>query len=71
MRTREQREHQVFEYVRKIIEKEGYPPTIREIMKACNISSTSSVHQSLTDLEYHGYIKREERSPRAIKIVKK
>ena len=49
---------------------EGIPPTVREICAATGIKSTSSVHAVLNRLEEEGYISRDARFSRAIKIEK-
>lgn len=47
----------------------GFAPSIRELCKICNLSSTSSVAAHLKKLEDLGYIKRKEDAPRAIAIL--
>ncbi len=46
----------------------GIPPTVREICAATGIKSTSTVHTILNSLEENGYISRDARYSRAIKI---
>lgn len=46
----------------------GIPPTVREICAATDIKSTSTVHAILGVLEESGYIYRDGRNSRAIKI---
>ncbi len=46
----------------------GIPPTVREICEATGIKSTSTVHAILNILEEQGYISRDARYSRAIKI---
>lgn len=46
----------------------GIPPTVREICIATGIKSTSTVHAILNSLEENGYISRDARYSRAIKI---
>ena len=47
----------------------GFAPSIRELCKICNLSSTSSVAAHLKRLEELGYIKRKEDAPRAIAVL--
>lgn len=47
---------------------EGLPPTVREICGSTGIKSTSTVHAILKMLEDEGYITRDARYSRAIKI---
>lgn len=46
----------------------GLPPTVREICEATGIKSTSTVHEILNILEENGYISRDAKYSRAIKI---
>ena len=46
----------------------GLPPTVREICTATGIKSTSTVHAILQTLEETGYIERDARYSRAIKV---
>jgi len=61
---------QVFDFICKHQELKGYPPTIREIGEAFNLSSTGSVRDYLTALEKKGYISRNSRTSRGIEIIK-
>ncbi len=45
------KQSEIFEYLKTAIEDKGYPPSIREICKAVNLKSTSSVHAYLEALE--------------------
>lgn len=47
---------------------DSIPPTVREICSATGIKSTSTVHAILTALEENGYISRDAKSSRAIRI---
>ena len=46
----------------------GFPPTVREICLATGIRSTSTVHAVLSVLEENGYIERDPKNSRAIRI---
>lgn len=46
----------------------GFPPTVREICSATGIKSTSTVHAILGVLEEEGYIERNAKYSRAIRI---
>ena len=46
----------------------GFPPTVREICNNTGIKSTSTVHGILTLLEEEGYIVRDAKYSRAIKL---
>ncbi len=47
---------------------EGFPPTVREICNETGIKSTSTVHAILGVLEEEGYIVRDAKNSRAIKL---
>ena len=46
----------------------GCPPTVREICSATGIKSTSTVHAVLSVLEEEGYIVRDPKNSRAIRL---
>lgn len=46
----------------------GFPPTVREICVATGIKSTSTVHGILSLLEDEGYIVRDPKNSRAIRL---
>lgn len=48
----------------------GFPPTVREICNAVNLSSTSTVHGHLTRLERKGYLLKDPSKPRAIEVTR-
>lgn len=60
---------EILEYIKNQILEKGYPPAVREICKAVNLKSTSSVHSHLETLEKNGYIRRDPTKPRAIEII--
>lgn len=60
---------EILEYMKQEILSKGYPPSVREICSAVNLSSTSSVHAHLEKLEKNGYIRRDPAKPRCIEIV--
>ena len=59
----------VYQFIIKYISDVGYAPTVREICKAVDLKSTSSVYAHLVHLETEGRIKTKEYSPRAIKVI--
>ena len=58
----------ILEFVRDFTAERGYAPTVREIQKACWISSTSMVGYHLCALERQGHIKRDVEVARGIKV---
>ena len=63
------KQSEILQYLKDQILQKGYPPAVREICEAVNLSSTSSVHAQLKTLEDKGYIRRDPTKPRAIEIV--
>ncbi len=61
------RHQRILEYLNDRANK-GYPPSIREIGEATNISSTSVVTYYLKQLEEWGYIERDARFSRAVRL---
>ena len=61
----------ILEYLRNFREEKDYPPTIRDILKGCNISSTSVVDYNLRVLEREGFIRRDREISRGIELVNK
>lgn len=62
------KQQEILEYIKETILEKGYPPAVREICEAVNLSSTSSVHSHLETLEKNGYIRRDPTKPRTIEI---
>ena len=64
------RQKEIFDYIRKYAGKHGYPPTVREIGSAVGLTSSSTVHAHLANLEKIGLLKRDPTKPRAIELLK-
>ena len=62
------RQQQMITFIRDFLGDNNYPPTIREIGRACQISSTSVVNYNLNKLEDYGLIHRNLRVSRGIQI---
>ena len=45
------KQKEIMDYIKQCILSKGYPPSVREICEAVNLSSTSSVHSQLNTLE--------------------
>lgn len=56
-------------FIHSFWEDRGYPPTIRDIVKGCGISSTSVVNYNLNILEREGYIRRHSEVARGIELT--
>lgn len=60
---------QIYEYLVKFITSNGYSPSVREIAKGVNISSTSTIFHHLYILERMGKIRMHPRQTRSISLV--
>ncbi len=60
---------QMAKFIHSFWEDRGYPPTIRDIVKGCGISSTSVVNYNLNILEREGYIRRHSEVARGIELT--
>ena len=63
------RQQEIFDYVRQYAGEHGYPPTVRDIGKAIGLTSSSTVHAHLANLEKLGLLKRDPTKPRAIEVL--
>ena len=60
---------EIYNYLKQYTEAKGYPPSVREICEAVSLRSTSTVHGHLKRLEKKGLIKRDPTKPRALEIT--
>lgn len=63
------RQRQILDCIIRHTETHGYPPTVREIGEAVDLSSSSTVHAHLRALERMGLICRDAVLTRAIRVV--
>ncbi len=63
------RQKAMLEFIRKFIDENDYPPTIREIGAAVGISSTSVVNYNLDQLERKGFIIRNREVSRGLRLA--
>ena len=63
------RQEQVLRFIREFTRANGYPPTVREIGSELDLSSPSTVHVHLGNLERLGFIRRDPSKPRALELV--
>jgi repressor LexA len=65
-----ERHRRILEFLSEFQEKRGYSPSIREIGKYISVESTSLVDYYLEQLKEEGYIERDKRVSRSIRVVK-
>src|SRR5829696_10378246 len=63
------RQQEIFDYVKRYVSEHGYPPTVRDIGKAIGLTSSSTVHAHLGNLEKLGLLKRDPTKPRALEVL--
>jgi repressor LexA len=63
------RQQEIFDYVKRYRGEHGYPPTVRDIGKAIGLTSSSTVHAHLANLEKLGVLRRDPTKPRAIEVL--
>lgn len=63
------RQNEILTYIKKFIVSNGYPPTVREIGEALDVSSPATIHAHLQNLEEKGWIKKQGSKNRAIELL--
>ena len=63
------RRRQILEFIQKFIGENGIPPTVRDVQKACDISSTSVVDYNLRILDRDRYLNRRPDLARGIELL--
>ena len=71
METLSSKQKRILAFLRRFREEKDYPPTVRDILKGCGISSTSVVDYNLKILEREGYIRRDREVSRGIELLGK
>src|SRR3954471_4438107 len=63
------RKREIFDFIKSYSAGHGYPPTVRDIGKAIGLTSSSTVHAHLANLEKLGLIRRDPTKPRALELL--
>ncbi len=63
------KQKRILQFIRKFVDARGYPPTVRDIVSGCEISSTSVVAYNLARLETAGYIRRHAKISRGVEFL--
>lgn len=69
MKATQSKQIEILHYIWEKVNEHGYPPTVREIGEAVNLSSTSTVHGHIARLERKGYIVKDPSKPRALEVT--
>ncbi len=63
------RQYDILQIIKKLIAKNGYPPTVREIGDEAKLSSPATIHFHLKQLVNKGYIKKGTGTNRTIEVL--
>jgi repressor LexA len=63
------RQQRILEFIAETVRERGYPPTVREIGQAVGLTSSSSVHAQLANLERKGLLHKDPTKPRAMSLA--
>ena len=63
------RQQQMLAFIQGFMDDHQFPPTVRDIQRGCEISSTSVVDYNLHKLQTHGYLNRLPEVSRGIELV--
>jgi repressor LexA len=61
----------ILDFIRKFLDERGYAPTVRDIVRGCDISTPSVVQHHLNTLERQGYIQRDPEVFRSIQLMER
>jgi repressor LexA len=64
-----ERQREIINFIKRFTQERGYPPTIRQIGEAAHISSTSVVNYNLNKLEKEGFLTRDLKVSRGVRLV--
>ena len=64
-----ERRRRILNYIQEYISDNGFPPSVRDVQKACDISSTSVVDYNLRILDRDGYLNRRSETARGIELL--
>lgn len=63
------RQQQILDFIAHTVRDRAYPPTVREIGEAVGLTSSSSVHAQLANLERMGLLRKDPTKPRAVALA--
>jgi repressor LexA len=62
------KQQSILSFIDSFFAEKGYPPSVRDIVRGCHISSTSVVEYHLNILQKEGYIRRDAEVARGIEL---
>jgi len=63
------RQQRILDFIATTVQERGYPPTVREIGEAVGLTSSSSVHAQLANLQRAGLLTKDPTKPRAMTLA--
>ena len=69
MRNLTERQQGILEFFEDFLDEHGYPPTVRDIQRGCDISSTSVVSYNIEILKREGLIRKDDGVSRGLGLV--
>ena len=69
MKKLSKKQRSILDYIDSFLNSNNYPPTVRDIMRGCGISSTSVVDYNLKVLEKNGHVRRRREVSRGIELI--
>jgi repressor LexA len=64
------RQKQVYDFLARFVEENGYSPSFEEIGEGLGLSSLATVHKHISNLEHKGLLKRDYNCSRSIDLLK-
>ncbi len=68
MKVLSPKQRRILDFLNSFLDEKSYPPTVRDIVKGCGLSSTSVADYNLRFLEREGYIRRDPEVSRGIEL---
>jgi repressor LexA len=68
MTKKDERTERIYLYIKSFVEREGYPPSLREIAAACEVGVSTAMYQ-VELLEAEGVIARRRGRNRGMKLI--
>ena len=69
MKALSPKKRRIIDFIARFGSRQGYPPSVRDIVAGCGLSSTSVADYNLNILERGGYIRRHREIARGIELV--